>query len=225
MWRIGCPDPFHVQGAGFLKDTFPAAKTMIGSSVTAVQALFKGIFNIGDDELKADGSAFDLLLEDEQVLPLGDLSIRVLHTPGHTPACVTYVIGDACFTGDTIFMPDFGSARCDFPKGSADDLYSSVTDKIYSLPDETRVFVGHDYAPGGRDIKWESTIGEEKASNKHLKAGVAKEEFILMRTERDGSLDAPKLLLPSLQVNLRNGRLPAPESNGTSFIKIPLNVI
>jgi glyoxylase-like metal-dependent hydrolase (beta-lactamase superfamily II) len=198
---------------------------MIGSNVTAVQALFKGIFNIGDDDLKADGSAFDVLLENGQELPLGDLTIRVLHTPGHTPACVTYVIGDACFTGDTIFMPDFGSARCDFPKGSAEDLFQSVTSTIFALPDSTRVFVGHDYAPGGRDIAWETTIGEEKASNKHLKAGVTKESFVTMRVERDGTLNAPKLLLPALQVNLRNGRLPAAEANGTSFLKIPLNVI
>ncbi|CAE7299960.1 gloB2, partial [Symbiodinium sp. KB8] len=210
-------------GANYLKEKFPAAKTIIGSRVVEVQKLFKGVFNIGDEDLKADGSAFDMLLEDEQVLPLGSINVRVMHTPGHTPACVSYVVGDALFCGDTVFLPDFGSARCDFPSGDAKALYTSVTTKLFSLPDETRVFVGHDYAPGGRPIAWESTIGDEKAKNKHLHTGVTEAEFVDMRTTRDSTLAAPKLILPSLQVNLRNGKLPTPESNGVSYLKIPLN--
>jgi len=213
------------QGAGYLKEQLPGAHTAIGENVKAVQAVFKGIFNIGDDELPADGSAFDMLLADGQEVPLGDLTIRVLHTPGHTPACVCLHVGDAVFTGDTVFMPDFGSARCDFPGGSATDIYRSITTKLFTLPDETRVFVGHDYPPEGRGVEFETTVAAQKSSNKHLGGGVAEADFVKMRSERDATLNPPKLLLASLQVNLRNGQLPPPESNGTSYLKVPLNVI
>jgi len=213
------------QGADFLKTKFPGAKTAIGEHVKVVQAFFKGVFNIPDSDLPADGSSFDHLFTDGEAFKLGELECKILHTPGHTPACVTIVVGDACFTGDTIFMPDFGSARCDFPKGSATSLFHSVRDKIFSLPDATRVFVGHDYAPGGRPIAWETTVAKCKEDNKHLKLGESEESFVKMRTDRDATLGAPKLLLPALQVNLRNGHLPPAEDNGIAYLKIPINVI
>lgn len=213
----------HLTGAHFLKTKFPNAKTAIGENVVKVQSLFKGVFNLGDD-FKPDGSQFDVLFKDNQTFQVGNLSGRVLYSPGHTPACICYHIGDALFTGDTIFMPDSGTARCDFPGGSVEQLYKSVQ-RLYELPDETRVFVGHDYAPGGREIAWETTIGEEKTKNKQLKAGTPQEDFQKWRAERDASLGFPKLIIPSLQINLRNGEMPPPESNGNSYIKIPLNVL
>lgn len=164
------------------------------------------------------------VVQDGEAFKLGELDCRVIHTPGHTPACVSFVIGDAVFTGDTIFMPDYGSARCDFPGGSAAALYDSIQ-KLYALPDETRLFVGHDYMPGGRAAAWETTIGAEKASNKQISATTTKEEFIAWRTARDATLTAPKLILPSLQVNLRNGHMPPAESNGTVYLKLPVNVL
>lgn len=214
----------HLTGAQGLKARFPTAKAAIGEHVKEVQALFKGIFNLEED-FATDGSQFDVLLADGATFSIGSVPVRVLHTPGHTPACCSYVIGDAVFTGDTVFMPDMGSARCDFPKGSAEALFHSVRDKIFALADSTRVFVGHDYAPGGRPIAVESTIGAEKVGNKHLKESESLEGFVAARESRDKTLGAPRLLLPSLQVNLRNGQLPPAEANGRSYLKIPLTVV
>mmetsp|Transcript_49738 Transcript_49738/g.92042 ORF Transcript_49738/g.92042 Transcript_49738/m.92042 type:complete len:296 (-) Transcript_49738:377-1264(-) len=213
----------HMTGAAFLKAKFAGAKTGIGKNVNKVQELFKGIFNL-DDEFHTDGRQFDLLFADGQTFNLGSLSGRIISTPGHTPACICFHIGDALFTGDTLFMPDMGTARCDFPGGSSDELYKSIS-KLYELPDNTRVFVGHDYAPGGRDYAWETTIGEEKAKNKQLTADTSREQFIKWRSERDATLNVPRLIVPSLQVNLRNGALPPPESNGTSYLKLPINLL
>lgn len=213
----------HMTGASYLKDKFPNAKTGIGENVTKVQELFKGIFNLAD-EFHTDGSQFDMLFADRQTFGLGSLSGRVLYTPGHTPACVCFHIGNVLFTGDSLFMPDFGTARCDFPGGSSDALYESIC-KLYQLPDNTRVFVGHDYAPGGREFAWESTIGEEKTKNKQLSADTSREQFVKWRSERDAQLGVPRLIVPSLQVNLRNGVLPSPESNGTVYLKLPINVL
>lgn len=213
----------HLTGAHYLKSKFPTAKTGIGENVALVQQVFKGVFNL-EESFPTDGSQFDVLFRDGQEIAVGNIRGTVLYTPGHTPACVSYVLGDAVFSGDTIFMPDFGSARCDFPKGSAELLYRSVQ-KLYALDDATRVFVGHDYQPGGRNVAWETTIGEQKRSNKHIRADTTPEEFIQWRTERDATLPMPKLIIPSLQVNLRNGDLPPPESNGVSYLKIPMNVL
>eukprot|EP00980_Cylindrotheca_fusiformis_P020380 scaffold7412_cov115-Cylindrotheca_fusiformis.AAC.2 len=217
----------HMTGAEYLKEKFPQAKTAIGENVTKVQTLFKGIFNLDSkhDNFEPDGTQFDMLLKDGEVLDLGNLQVKVLYTPGHTPACICLVVGDAVFTGDTLFMPDMGTARCDFPAGSVESLYNSIQRLYQELPDETRVFVGHDYAPDGREIAWETTIGTSKESNKQLKADTTLEEFSEFRTARDASLSAPRLILPSLQVNLRNGTLPPPESNGISYLKLPLNVL
>lgn len=213
----------HLTGGADLRKRFPGAKTGIGEHVTTVQTTFKGVFNLAD-EFTTDGSQFDHLFKDGETFKLGNIDGRILHTPGHTPACISYVIGDAVFTGDSVFMPDMGTARCDFPGGSSEQLYNSIK-KLYELPDETRVFVGHDYQPGGRELKYETTIGEEKAKNKQLTADTPKEQFVTWRSERDASLGMPKLIIPSLQVNLRNGDMPPPEDNGTVYLKLPINVL
>jgi glyoxylase-like metal-dependent hydrolase (beta-lactamase superfamily II) len=176
----------HLTGANYLSSKFPNAKTAIGEHVTDVQSLFKGIFNLDatKDHFEPDGSQFDMLLKDNGEFMLGDTLVKIWHTPGHTPACVSYVIGDAVFTGDTLFMPDMGTARCDFPGGSVEQMYNSVQ-RLYTLPDSTRVFVGHDYGPGGREIRWESTIGDEKTQNKQLKAETTLQEFEKFRRARD----------------------------------------
>ena len=217
----------HMTGAHYLAQKFPQAQTAIGENVKMVQAVFQGIFNLNTDKDKfvPDGSQFDVLLKDGQEFKLGNMTGRILNTPGHTPACVCLVIGDAVFTGDTLFMPDMGTARCDFPGGSVEQLYQSIQRLYKELPDETRVFVGHDYGPGGRDIAWETTIGESKNSNKSLKANTTLEEFGEFRRNRDAQLSAPKLIIPSLQVNLRNGAMPPAEENGTVYLKVPMNVI
>lgn len=213
----------HVSGMAYLKTRYPGAKTGIGSKVTVVQDVFKQLFNL--DDLHADGAQFDLLLEDGQEFTLGDVQARVMHTPGHTPACACYIFGDAIFTGDTVFMPDVGTARCDFPGGSVDDMYDS-TQKILSLPETMRVFVGHDYPPqGAREWSVESTIAEQRAKNKHVKVTETKESFAKFRSERDAVLKPPRYILPSLQINLKAGRFPEPESNGTSYLKLPINVL
>lgn len=211
----------HVSGAQVLKDYFPEAKIGIGKSITKVQSVFKDIYHL-DDVFKTDGSQFDLLLEEGAPLQIGSYKIETLSTPGHTPACSSYLIGDAVFSGDVIFMPDYGTGRCDFPAGSAEDLYHSVSQKLYKLPDETRVFVGHDYQPDGRELQFESTIGEQKKKNIHITAETPKEKFIQFRQARDKTLAAPRLLLPSIQVNIDGGRLPQPESNKKRYLKIPL---
>ena len=211
----------HLSASYYVKRRFPNAKIGIGKDIVKVQEIFKKIFNLED--LKTDGSQFDLLLGDGETLQAGTLSLKAYHTPGHTPACMGYKVEDALFVGDTIFMPDFGAARADFPGGSAKDLYSSVQ-KIYELSDDTRIFVGHDYQPGGRELKFETTIREQKEKNVQIPAHRDEEDFVEKRSKRDKELDAPKLLLPSIQVNINGGKLPEPESNGTSYLKIPLKV-
>lgn len=194
----------------------------IGAHIDRVQKVFAPLF--AADDVKPDASAFDVTYGDGDRFALGDLQVEVIHTPGHTPACVSYRIGDAVFVGDTLFMPDYGSARCDFPGGDARTLYRSIQ-KILSLPDDTRVFVGHDYLPEGRsDYLWESTVATQKARNIHI-AEKNEDQFVAMREARDATLSAPRLILPSLQVNIRAGRMPPAEQDGRRFLKLPLNVI
>lgn len=211
----------HVSGSQVLKAKIPGAKIGIGARITEVQQVFKNVFNL-DPGFKTDGSQFDLLLEEGKPLLAGSLKIETRFTPGHTPACATYLIGDAVFTGDALFMPDYGTGRCDFPAGSAKDLYESVQTKIYTLPGDFRVFVGHDYMPHGRALAFQSTISEEKEKNIQLKASTQKDDFVEFRQARDKTLAAPRLLLPSVQVNIDAGHLPKPETNGTSYLKIPV---
>jgi glyoxylase-like metal-dependent hydrolase (beta-lactamase superfamily II) len=213
----------HLSSSQRLKAEFPHAILAIGSRITQVQALFKGLFNLPAG-FPADGSQFDRLLEDEEQVQAGSLSFKVMHAPGHTPADAVYLFGDALFTGDVMFMPDFGTGRCDFPGGSAEAMYDSITHLYEALPDDTRVFVGHDYQPGGRDLAYETTIGEEKQSNVQLPAGRNREEFIRFRTERDRTLSAPRLLLPSVQINIGAGRLPEAAPNGIRYLSIPINL-
>ncbi len=212
----------HITAARYLRQNL-GAKTGIGAQVRGVQQTFAEIFNIGP-EFPRDGSQWDRLFEDGDIEPLGELAIEAMHTPGHTPACVSYRIGDAVFVGDTIFMPDMGTGRCDFPGGSAAQLYAS-TQRILALPPETRLFVGHDYGPGGRPYAWESTVHDQRATNKHLRDGISEQDFVSMREARDAELDFPKLILPAVQVNIAGGALPPPEDNGVSYLKIPLNAL
>lgn len=213
----------HLSAAPYLQEQV-GGKIGIGKNITIVQDTFGKIFNEGT-EFQRDGSQFDALFADGDSFHVGQMRGDVMHTPGHTPACMTYVIGDAAFVGDTLFMPDFGTARCDFPGGSAEDLYNSIQ-RILALPDETRVFVGHDYKAPGRDqYAWETTVGEQKALNVHIGEGRPIEEFVQMREERDATLGMPRLILPSLQINMRAGQMPEPEDNGTSYLKLPLNTL
>lgn len=212
----------HLSAAPYLK-TALGASVAIGAHITTVQKEFGQVFNLGAD-LSRDGTQFDRLLSDGDVLRVGELEINAWHTPGHTPACMTYLIGDAAFVGDTLFMPDYGTARCDFPGGDAAVMYRSIQ-RILSLPEETRIFVCHDYGPDGRPYAWESTVSEQRAENKHVKTGVSEENFVSMRKERDASLDMPALILPSVQVNIRAGEFPPPEENGVSYLKLPLNAL
>lgn len=211
----------HVSGSQVLKRHLSNAKVGIGAKITEVQKVFKGVFNL-DPSFKTDGSQFDILLEEGKVVHAGSLKIDTIYTPGHTPACASYVIGDAVFTGDALFMPDYGTGRCDFPAGSADELYTSVHEKLYKLPDHFRVFVGHDYMPGGRPMSFESTIGEEKIKNVQLKVETTREQFVEFRNKRDKSLAAPRLLLPSVQLNIDAGKLPEADTNGARYLKIPV---
>lgn len=213
----------HLTGAQEIKRRFPKVVIAISERITSVQEVFKSIYNL-PQKFIPNGSQFDRLLKDDEILKAGSLEIKIIPTPGHTPACTSFLIGDAVFTGDVIFMPDTGTGRCDFPKGSSRALYKSVTERLFTLPDSTRVFVGHDYKGGGtRDtFKWETTIGEEKKSNIQLRADSTLESYTKMRDARDTNLAAPRLLLPSLQVNIDAGRLPEPESNGHRYLKIPL---
>ena len=210
----------HLSAAPYLKQRL-GGKIGIGEHITDVQKLFKTLFNV-EKTFNTDGSQFDRLFKEGDRFAIGPLEAQVLHTPGHTPACVTYVIGDAAFVGDTLFMPDGGTARADFPGGDAATLYRSI-EKILALPPETRLFICHDYGPGGRAIAWETTVAEERAKNIHVHEGVSEPEFVKMRTERDKTLAVPTLLMPSIQVNMRAGELPPPEDNGVSYIKIPIN--
>ncbi|GHF17386.1 hypothetical protein GCM10017044_09700 [Kordiimonas sediminis] len=213
----------HLSAAPYLRDAL-GGKMAIGEHITVVQGVFGKIFNAGT-EFQTDGSQFDHLLKDGETFKVGSIEAKAMHTPGHTPACMTYVIGDAGFVGDTIFMPDFGTARCDFPGGDAETLYASIQ-KLFALPDETRLFMCHDYKAPGRDTyAYETTVGEEKANNVHVGVDKSKDDFIHMRTERDKTLDMPRLILPSVQVNMRAGHLPPEEDNGVSYIKIPVNAL
>lgn len=210
----------HLSGSQLFKNIYPNIKVAIGEKITEVQKVFKSIFNFGDD-FKTDGSDFDLLLKDQSVLKAGSLEIKTIFTPGHTPACASYLIGDSVFTGDALFMPDYGTGRCDFPAGSSEALYESVQ-RLYELPENTKVFVGHDYQPGGRAVEYQSTIGEEKRNNIQLKKETTRQDFVDFRNRRDKTLAAPRLLLPSVQVNIMAGHLPKPEANGLSYLKMPL---
>lgn len=199
------------------------APIVIGAKITKVQETFAALYEAED--VKTDGSQFDLLVDEGDTLPLGELRIGVMHTPGHTPACVTYVIGDAVFVGDTLFMPDYGTARSDFPGGSASDLYHSIR-KILALPGEMRMFVGHDYLPEGRtEFRWETSVAEQNASNVHIHAGVSEADFVALRHARDAQLEAPLLILPSLQVNIRAGAMPPATDKGHVYLRIPVNAI
>lgn len=193
----------HLTGAKVLKSFYPQAMVAIGENITKVQEVFKDKLEM---DMTTNGEQFDVLLKDEQIINAGSIAIKTIFTPGHTPACSSFLIDDMIFTGDALFMPDFGTGRCDFPAGSSKDLYHSVHEKLYSLPDETRVFTGHDYQPGGRELKWESTIGENKLKNIHLKVQTSEEEFVKMRDGRDANLMEPKLLLPSIKANIVGGK-------------------
>lgn len=211
----------HLSAAPFLKQHL-GAPIVIGEHIKAVQQVFKDVFNLS--YVTADGRPFDRLVAEGEVLKLGDLSINVLHTPGHTPACVTYRIGDAVFVGDTLFMPDYGTARADFPGGDARTLYRSIQ-KLLALPDETRVFLCHDYKAPGRDAyAWETTIGAERA-NVHLRNFPSEDAFVAMREARDKTLGMPQLILPSIQVNIRAGELPPAEENGVRYLKLPIDAL
>lgn len=210
----------HLSAADYLRRR-TGAKVAIGAQVTAVQRGFAPLFDARD--VATDGSVFDLLLSDGDQIALGDLEIDVIHTPGHTPACVSYRIGDALFVGDTLFMPDFGTARADFPGGDAATLYRSIR-RLLDLPAETRIFVGHDYAAPGRSTPaWETTVAAERASNVHVRDGVDEAAYVAMRTARDATLPAPVLILPSLQVNIRAGALPPPDADGVERLRLPVN--
>lgn len=212
----------HLSAAPYIHETL-GGKAAIGKDVTAVQKTFKGVFNLKD--LATDGSQFEHLFADADAFSVGSIEAYVIATPGHTPACVTYVIGDAAFVGDTLFMPDFGSARTDFPGGSAPQLYESIR-KILALPDETRLFMCHDYKAPGRDVfAWETSVAEQRANNIHINDTVSRDEFVAMREGRDSQLGMPKLILPSLQVNLRAGQLPEPEDNNIRYLKLPLDAV
>ena len=211
----------HLSASPYLQEKL-GGRIAIGSRITEVQEVFGKVFNAGT-AFERDGSQFDRLFEDGETFRVGGLEARVIHTPGHTPACVTYVIGDAAFVGDTLFMPDFGTARCDFPGGSAEQLWQSIQ-KVLALPDRTRLFLCHDYkAPGRDEFRWETTVAEERETNVHVGGDKTMEEFVAMRTARDAKLGMPKLILPSLQVNMRAGHMPEPEDDGRSYLKLPVN--
>lgn len=211
----------HLSGTQIIKLEFPKSKIAIGEKITKVQEVFKAVFGL-PDEFKTDGSQFDRLLKDGEELQAGTIKIKTIFTPGHTPACASYYVDGKVFVGDALFMPDYGTGRCDFPAGSAADLYHSVHNRLYSLPDETKVYTGHDYMPNGRSLKYMATIGEEKQNNIQLKEETSLNEFVRFRTERDRTLNAPRLLLPSVQVNIDAGRLPPPSKNGKRYLKIPV---
>ena len=211
----------HLSAAPWLKERL-GGRIGIGAHIRDVQAVFRQLFNA--PWIPTDGAPFDALFEDGQVFEVGRLQVRVMHTPGHTPACVTYVVGDHAFVGDTLFMPDYGTARCDFPGGDARTLYRSIR-RVLALPPQTRLHLCHDYLPGGREARWETTVAEERAANVHVHEGVTEDAFVALRTARDRTLGMPVLMLPSVQVNVCAGQLPPPEANGTRYLKIPLDVL
>ena len=211
----------HLSAAPYLHEQL-GGKTGIGAHIVEVQEIFGKAFNAGT-EFARDGSQFDALFNEGDTFTIGSLEGRVLHTPGHTPACLTYVIGDAAFVGDTLFMPDYGTARCDFPGGDARTLYHSIQ-KVLSLPEQTRLFLCHDYKAPGRDAyQHETTVAEQRQANAHVHDGISEEEFVKMRTERDATLGMPRLIIPSVQVNMRAGELPPAEDNGQVYLKVPIN--
>jgi len=212
----------HLSAAPYLKKKL-GGKIGIGARITRVQEVFKAIFNL-EPGFRPDGSQFDTLLEDEEEVRIGDLTARVMAVPGHTPACVAYQVGDAVFVGDTLFMPDVGTARCDFPGGDATLLYASVR-KLLSLPPETRLFMCHDYPPNGRPVVFETTVARQRAENIHVHDGIGQAQFVEMRNKRDATLEMPVLILPAVQVNIRAGEMPPKEPNGTSYLKIPINTL
>ncbi len=208
----------HITGAARLREKL-GAKLVVGSLVPLIQETFVQMLNLDGSEVNPE--IFDVLLDDQEEMTSGSLTIKAIHTPGHTPACTTYQIEDAIFTGDTLFMPDFGTGRCDFPKGSSETLYNSIQ-KLYQLPDETRVFVGHDYQPGGRELAFETTIGTCKTTSKNLKVSTSKEEFVAFRDQRDATLNLPRLIFQSVQLNIRAGALPAKSENGIRMMCLPI---
>ncbi|MEZ5825105.1 MAG: MBL fold metallo-hydrolase [Geminicoccaceae bacterium] len=210
----------HLSAAPYIQKKL-GGKIGIGSNIRIVQDVFGKVFNEGT-EFQRDGSQFDRLFEDGDTYRIGTLEATAWHTPGHTPACMTHVVGDAAFVGDTLFMPDGGTARADFPGGDARELYRSIK-RVLTLPDATRLFMCHDYGPNGRDIQWETTVGDERAHNIHVREGVTEDEFVRMRTERDATLDMPKLIIPSIQVNMRAGRMPPAGDDGKTYLKVPVN--
>ena len=212
----------HLTAAPYLQEKL-GGKLVIGDHIVNVQNVFKGVFNL-DSGFATDGSQFDRLLKEGESLAFGDLTLKALFVPGHTPACMAYEIGDALFVGDTLFMPDVGTARCDFPGGNARTLYQSIQ-KLLAYPKETKLYMCHDYPPNARSPENCTTVGAEKASNIHVHDGITEEQFVQMRTKRDNTLDMPTLILPSIQVNIRAGHFPEPESNGKSYLKIPLNAL
>ena len=212
----------HLSAAPYLHNKL-GGKIGIGAHITDVQNIFGNLFN-AEPEFRRDGSQFDHLFTDGDTFAIGGLTATAMHTPGHTPACMTYHIGDALFVGDTMFMPDFGTARCDFPGGDARVLYQSIQ-RLLALPPETRMFMCHDYMPNGREMQYETTVGEQKASNLHVHDGVSEDEFVAMRSAKDKTLSMPTLILPSVQVNMRAGELPPAEDNGVRYLKIPLDAV
>lgn len=212
----------HLSAAQYLRKQL-GGKIAIGAAITQVQNVFKGVFNM-EPAFHTDGSQFDYLLQDDEVFAIGKLEAKALAVPGHTPACMAYQVGDVVFVGDTLFMPDVGTARCDFPGGNAHTLYQSVR-KLLSLPPATRLFMCHDYPPEGRTAAWESTVAEQSARNIHIHDGVSEDEFVALRTQRDATLEMPVLILPAVQINIRAGEMPPAEANGVSYLKIPLNAL
>ena len=212
----------HLTAAPYLQEKL-GGRIGIGAKVAVVQGVFKSVFN-AEDAFATDGRQFDRLFEDGEQFQIGNLTVDVMHTPGHTPACVTYVVGDAAFVGDTLFMPDFGTARCDFPGGDARQLYQSIK-RILALPPETRLFLCHDYGPGGRAYEWVTSVAAQREKNIHVNDSVDEDGFVAMRTERDKQLSMPVLILPSVQVNMRAGVMPPPEANGISYLKLPVDAL
>lgn len=213
----------HLSGAQFVKEKYPDAQIAIGEGITRSQEVFKKVFDLPED-FPTDGRQFDRLLRDGEKVQIGSLSFEVIATPGHTPGCCSYRFGKQVFTGDALFMPDYGTGRCDFPGGSAADQFDSVTRRLYTLPDDTLTYVGHDYMPGGRELKYSATIAEQKEGNGHLRATTSKEDFVRNKEAADATKSAPRLLFQSVQVNIDAGRLPDPEKNEIRYLKIPINI-
>lgn len=212
----------HISASQFIHHAFPGIPTVIGSRISEVQSYFHELYDL-PYSIAIDGSQFDILAKDDEVLNLGDFKVKAINTPGHTPVCTSYLIDGNLFVGDAIFMPDGGTGRCDFPGGSAESLFHSITEKIYKLPDDTKIFVGHDYQPNGRDLKFETSVKEQKEKNIHIKSDTEIEVFLKFRKDRDANLSMPNLIYPSIQVNLNAGKIPLKDSQGKPYLKIPLS--